>query len=79
MLAIQSGIANYHCLYTQGALAFQTPGAFLTHPVEPDGAERNEGIRSIKKFCSDSNFIYGIAATVRYNTVWLLFCKNVLL
>ena len=32
MLAIQSGIAKYHCLYTQGAVAFQTV-RFLTHPV----------------------------------------------
>ena len=28
MLAIQSNIAKYHCLYTQGAVAFQTPGIF---------------------------------------------------
>ena len=33
MLAIQSGIAQYHCLYIQGAVPFQTPGVFLTHPV----------------------------------------------
>ena len=33
MLAIQSGIAKHHCLYTQGAVAFQTSGGFLTHPV----------------------------------------------
>ena len=28
MLAIQSGIAKCHCLYTQGAVAFETPGFF---------------------------------------------------
>ena len=33
MLAIQSNIAKYHCLYMQGAVAFQTPSVFLTHPV----------------------------------------------
>ena len=34
MLAIQSDIAKYHCLYTQGAVAFQMPGVFfLTYPV----------------------------------------------
>ena len=33
MLAIQSGIAKYYCLYTQGAVASQTSGVFLTHPV----------------------------------------------
>ena len=32
MLAIQSGIAKYRCLYTQGAVAFQTPGLFLDSP-----------------------------------------------
>ena len=32
MLAIQSGIANYHCLYTQGAEAFQTSGVFFDSP-----------------------------------------------
>ena len=32
MLAIQSGIAKYHCLYTQGAVAFQTPGVFSDSP-----------------------------------------------
>ena len=26
--------SKYHFLYTQGAVAFQRPGAFLTHPVE---------------------------------------------
>ena len=34
MLAIQSGIVKYHCLYTLGALAFKTPGVFLNQPVE---------------------------------------------
>ena len=35
MLAIQSGIAKYHYLYAQGAVASQTPdGHFSTHPVE---------------------------------------------
>ena len=33
MLAIQSGIAKYNCLYSQEAAAFQTLGVFLTHPV----------------------------------------------
>ena len=35
MLAIQSGIAKYHCLYTQGAEASQTSGVFFDapHPV----------------------------------------------
>ena len=33
MLAIQSSIAKYHCLYIQGVVAFQTPDVFLTHPV----------------------------------------------
>ena len=28
MLAIQSGIAKYHWLYSQGAVAFQMPGVF---------------------------------------------------
>ena len=35
MSAIQSGIAKYHCLYTEGAVvAFQAPGVFLIHTVE---------------------------------------------
>ena len=34
MLAIQLGIANYRFLYTQGEVAFQTPGVFLSHLVE---------------------------------------------
>ena len=29
MVAIQSGVAKYHCLHTQGALAFQTLGVFF--------------------------------------------------
>ena len=29
MLEIQSGIGKYRCLYTQGAVAFQTPGVFF--------------------------------------------------
>ena len=33
MLTIQLDIAKYHCLYIQGAVAFQTSGVFLTHPV----------------------------------------------
>ena len=33
MLAIQSGIAKYHCVYTRGAVAFQTQGFFSTHPI----------------------------------------------
>ena len=32
MLAIQSGIAKYHCLYAQGAVASQTPGVFFYSP-----------------------------------------------
>ena len=32
MLAIQSGIAEYHGLYTQGAVASQTPGVFFDSP-----------------------------------------------
>ena len=32
MLAIQSNIARNHCLYTQGAVTFQTPGAFFDKP-----------------------------------------------
>ena len=32
MLAIQSNIAKYHCLYIQGAVAFQTPGIFFDSP-----------------------------------------------
>ena len=28
MLAILSDIAKYRCLYTKGAVAFQTPGVF---------------------------------------------------
>ena len=32
MLAIQLGIVKYHCLYTQGAVAFQTPGVFVDSP-----------------------------------------------
>ena len=32
MLAIQSGVAEYHCLYTQGAVASQTPGVFFDSP-----------------------------------------------
>ena len=31
MLSIQSGIAKYHCLYTQGAV--KRRALFLTHPV----------------------------------------------
>ena len=34
MLTIQSSIATFHCLCTQRAVAFQTPGVFLTHPVD---------------------------------------------
>ena len=34
MLAIQSGIVKYHCLYAKGAVASQTLGVFLTHPVD---------------------------------------------
>ena len=30
---MQSGTAKYHCLYTQGAVAFQTPNVFFTHSV----------------------------------------------
>ena len=33
MLAIRSDIAKYHYLFTQGAVAFQTPGLILIHPV----------------------------------------------
>ena len=34
MLAIQSNTARYHCLYTQGAVAFRASGVFfLTHLV----------------------------------------------
>ena len=33
MLAMQSDITKYHCVYTQGAVAFQTPGDFFTHSV----------------------------------------------
>ena len=33
MLAIRSSIAKYHCLYTQGTIAFQTL-AFFTLPVD---------------------------------------------
>ena len=32
MLATQSGIANYHCLFTRGAVAFQTPGVVVYSP-----------------------------------------------
>ena len=32
MLAIQSGIVKYHCLYTEGAVAFQTLGVFFYSP-----------------------------------------------
>ena len=32
MLAIQSGIAKYHCMYTQGAVASQTSGVFFDSP-----------------------------------------------
>ena len=32
MLAIQSGIAKYHCLYAQGEVASQTPGVFFNSP-----------------------------------------------
>ena len=32
MLAIQSDIAKYRCLYSQGAVAFQTPGVFSDSP-----------------------------------------------
>ena len=42
MLAIQSGIAKYYCLCTEGAVAFQTPGVFdspsildLKHAYKP--------------------------------------------
>ena len=34
MLAIQCGIAKYHCIYTQGLVASQTSGVVSTHPVE---------------------------------------------
>ena len=30
MLAVQSDIAKYHCMYTQGAVDFHTPGFFDT-------------------------------------------------
>ena len=29
MLAIQSDIAKYNCIYTQGTVAFQTPGVLF--------------------------------------------------
>ena len=32
MLAIQSCIAKYYCLYTQRAVAFQAPGGFFDSP-----------------------------------------------
>ena len=32
MLAIQSGIEKYHCLYAQGAVASHTPGVFFDSP-----------------------------------------------
>ena len=32
MLAIQSGIANHHCFYTQGGVALQTPGVIFYSP-----------------------------------------------
>ena len=40
MLAIQSGIAKCHCLYTQGTVAFETPGVFFYSPGTTQNFER---------------------------------------
>ena len=52
MLAIQSGIAKYHCLYNQGAVAFQTPGFFdsLGILLQWRGQTKISGVVKFKNF-----------------------------
>ena len=46
MLAIQSDIAKYHCIYIQGAVAVKTPGVFLVDSSGTNGRK----ILGIKSF-----------------------------
>ena len=41
MLAIQSGIAKYHCLYAQRAVGSQTPGVFFDSPGTKSDEKRH--------------------------------------
>ena len=49
MLAIQSGVAKYHCLYTQGALTFQTPGMFFVTNLVEIGASPIVKVRAQRR------------------------------
>ena len=67
MLAIQSDIAKYHCLYTQRAIAFQRPGLFID-------------LYSIKIIIAKIHILHNIIMEGCYINIWShaqddLFCN----
>ena len=62
MLAIESSIAKYHCLYTQGAVALQTPDVFfLTHPVEAQTSLNRAFLITVQKNIAPSRLFCTMA------------------
>ena len=68
MLAIQSCIAKYHCLYAQGAVASQTPGVFLTHQVQIVDFSKDALTQLLS--CDDEEFFHEL----NRNILKLAFC-----
>ena len=68
MLAMQSRISQYHCLCTQGAVAFQTPGVFFfTHTVDGIGVAApfvpgtvTFGFGTCKNYCGTEESFRGL-------------------